>query len=53
MAANLSKKSKGGIIEGTRLGVFGSGLEELHLAPEERDSSDSTMRLNKETVSRL
>ena len=34
MAASLGEETEGGMIEGTRLSVFGSGLEELHLAPE-------------------
>ena len=43
MAASLSKKSKGDIIEGTQLGVLGFVLEELHLAPEDRGIKDSTI----------
>jgi len=45
VAANLGETPKGGIIEITRLGVVGFRLEQLHLAPEDRATSDSTILL--------
>jgi len=50
ITTNLSKKAKGGIIEVTRRGVFGVGLEELHLAslaPKDRVSNDRKVLLRR------